>query len=217
MAKVLIVSGGWEGHDPHGVADLLKGWLEEKGAHVELGREIDDFPRARDFDVVVPNWTMGEIPGEVADELVAAVGDGVGLAGVHGGMGDAFRNCTEYQFVVGGQFVAHPGPGDRQYQVMVESGWELTEGLEDFEVRSEKYYLHVDPAIQVLAWTEFEDFGGVRMPVAWTKKWGEGSVFYCSIGHDLAALSLPMIKELVTRGILWAGRKGEPLQGARLR
>ena len=61
------------------------------------------------LSLVVPIWTMGTITKEQEAGLLAAVKSGVGIAGWHGGMGDSFRNNTEYQWMVGGQWVAHPG------------------------------------------------------------------------------------------------------------
>ena len=213
MAKVLIVSGGWDGHQPFEVADVLTERLTELGMTVENSRDLDDFRRSGEFDLLVPNWTMGSISQEQVKPLLDAVAGGVGVAGIHGGMGDAFRECTEYQFMVGGQFVAHPGAGDRRYQVQFAHGFGLTEGLEDFEVATEKYYLQIDPAIRVLATTAFEDFEDTVMPIAWTKKWGSGRVFYCSLGHDPEILKIPTVLEFVARGFLWAADRNSELQG----
>ncbi|MFM9873214.1 MAG: ThuA domain-containing protein [Fimbriimonadaceae bacterium] len=217
MTKMLIVSGGWDGHSPHEVADTVGEVFANLGWRVEFGREIEDFRRAVEFDVVVPNWTMGEIDAESAKALLIAVEGGVGLAGIHGGMGDAFRNCTEYQFMVGGQFVAHPGAGDRRYSVEFEPGWSLTDGLEDFEVETEKYYMHIDPAIRILATTRFEDFGDTLMPIAWMKRWGLGKVFYCSLGHSPNILKIPSVLKFVTRGIECVANKRAEVQGAPLK
>lgn len=210
---MLIVSGGWEGHAPHEVAQILSGSVEALGWEVEKGHETTDFRRAAEFDVVVPNWTMGEIDDESLNALLGAVENGVGIAGIHGGMGDAFRNSTEYQFLVGGQFVAHPGSGDRVYRVEFERGWDITHGLEDFEVATEKYYMHIDPAIRVLATTRFEDFGDVVMPVAWMKSWGKGKVFYCSLGHSPEVVKVPSVLEFITRGLELVADKEAKIQG----
>lgn len=214
MAKALIVSGGWDGHKPYEVAEILTQALVNRGMDVENSRDLGDFKRAADFDLVIPNWTMGEIEAGQVNALLSAVSAGVGLGGIHGGMGDAFRSNTEYQFAVGGQFVAHPGPGDRRYAVHLLPGFPLTHGLSDYEVATEKYYLHVDPAIRVLATTTFEDFENAVMPVAWTKAWGQGRVFYCSLGHDPEVVSHPTTLELVTRGLLWAADRTSTPQGA---
>jgi type 1 glutamine amidotransferase len=181
---------------------------------VERATELDALRRSAEFDVVIPNWTMGTIELGQLTALIDAVASGIGLAGLHGGMGDAFRSCTEYQFVVGGQFVAHPGPGDRRYSVDFVPGFELTAGLSGFEIATEKYYLHVDPAIRVLATTAFEDFGDAIMPVAWTKTWGDGRVFYWSLGHDPEVVAHPVGLEFLIRGIEWAATRGSVMQGA---
>jgi len=151
---------------------------------------------------------MGSIAREQLQPLLEAVRSGVGIAGVHGGMGDSFRQETEYQYMVGGQWVAHPGGDGVEYTVrIVDHEHVITEGLTDFCVSSEKYYMHVDPAIHVLAVTDFDD---VAMPVAWTKSYGKGRVFYCSLGHVAQVFDQdPQILELVTRGMVWAARNGK--------
>src|ERR1700733_8151748 len=109
--KALIVYGGWSGHQPKETAELVGGDLTGAGFEVELSETLDSFldeARLKTFDLIVPHWTMGQLTGEQEKALVGAVASGVGLGGIHGGMGDAFRGNTLYQFVVGGQFVAHP-------------------------------------------------------------------------------------------------------------
>ena len=209
MKKALIVQGGWQGHEPQQVADILAQSLRGKDFDVEIADTLDafkDVDKLKALDLVVPEWTMGTIEKEQLQPLIAAVKSGTGIAGVHGGMGDAFRNATEYQFMCGGQWVAHPGGGGVTYTVNIckDNPHEITEGLEDFEVTSEQYYMHVDPAINVLATT---NFGDVVMPVAWTKTFGEGRVFYCSVGHNADAMSVPTALELTTRGFVWAAER----------
>ena len=140
--------------------------------------------------------------------MLEAVKSGVGIAGWHGGMGDAFRNNTEYQFMVGGQWVAHPG-GIIDYEVnIVRRDDPITAGLRDFKMRSEQYYMQVDPGINVLANTLY-DWEGQRvvMPVVWTKRWGKGRVFYSALGHSAnEIMKYPAVLEMVTRGMLWAAR-----------
>ncbi len=213
MAHALIVSGGWDGHKPFEVAEILTEKLVSLGVTVENSRDLNDFKRSADFDVVIPNWTMGETEHDQAEALIQAVESGAGIAGIHGGMGDAFRSNTRYQFMCGGQFVEHPGGGERHFQVRFEPGYPLTAGFELLEAVTESYYMHVDPAIKVLATTTFEDFDNAIMPVAWTKSWGKGRVFYCSLGHSPEVVSIPSVLEFVGRGVLWAADKNSQLQG----
>ena len=206
MKRALIVQGGWQGHEPKQVAEILARALRENGFEVEVSDTLDAFrdeERLKGLDLIVPEWTMGTIEREQLQPLLAAVRSGVGIAGVHGGMGDAFRYETEYQYMVGGQWVAHPGGDGVQYEVHIEDvPSPITEGLSDFTVSSEHYYMHVDPGNQVLATTLL---GEVIMPVAWTRKYEKGRVFYCSLGHVAQVFDqAPQILTMITRGMLWA-------------
>jgi len=213
----LIVWGGWEGHQPKQAAELFSQILNELGFAVDVQNTLDafvDYDAVRSFNLIVPIWTMGRISQEQAAPVLKAVSDdGVGIAGSHGGMCDAFRECTEWQFLTGGQWVAHPGDDKVRYQVNITQEHEITRGLQDFEVTSEQYYMHVDPAVNVLASTTFPIADGphvpngeVRMPVVWTKRYGQGRVFYCSIGHCAHDLQVEPVRTLMKRGMAWAAR-----------
>ena len=207
MMKALIVHGGWEGHEPKAVAGILANALRRNRFEIELSDTLDslrDVTKLMELDLIVPEWTGGTIAPEQLKGLLAAVKDGgVGLAGVHGGMGDAFRTETEYQFMVGGQWVAHPG-GIVDYRVhIVDHADPVTAGLNHFNMRSEQYYMHVDPSNHVLATTTFE-FNGCTMPVAWKRMYGKGRVFYSSLGHVAKDLEVPEALTIITRGMIWA-------------
>lgn len=205
--RALIVQGGWEGHSPAVVADILARQLRQHNFEVTVSDTLDAYknPGLPELDLIVPNWTMGTIQKEQLQPLLKAVESGVGLAGLHGGMCDSFRNETEYQFMTGGQWVAHPGNDTVTYTVHMDgAASQLTEGIADFQVTTEQYYMHVDPANTVLATTRF---GTVAMPVVWTKHWGKGRVFYCSLGHRPDVVEMPPVLELMTRGMLWAAER----------
>jgi len=205
MRKALIVQGGWEGHEPKEVAQVLAESLRGRDFDVEVSDALDAFAdqaKLEAVDVIVPIWTMGTIEKEQLQPLLAAVKGGTGIGGCHGGMGDAFRNATEYQYMVGGQWVAHPGGAGVTYTVHIEdASHPITAGLQDFEMTSEHYYMHVDPGNTVLATTRFDD---VVMPVTWTKMFGKGRVFYCSLGHKAKDFDVPEALEMMTRGLGWA-------------
>jgi hypothetical protein len=208
MKKALIVQGGWLGHQPAEVADLLATALRKRNFEVEISDTLDSFKdstKLKAWELIVPIWTMGTIAKEQLTPLLEAVKSGVGIGGVHGGMADAFRNETEYQFMVGGQWVAHPGGDGVEYEVhIVDHTHPITAGLADFTVKSEQYYMHVDPAITVLATTHF---GETVMPVTWITRYGKGRVFYCSLGHQANIVAMPPVLEMVTRGLLWAAER----------
>jgi type 1 glutamine amidotransferase len=214
VTDVLIFQGGWDGHEPAQFADHYAAVLRAEGLDVEVSDTLDcllDADRLRALRLIVPIWTMGTITPEQLQPLLDAVASGVGLAGFHGGMGDAFHDAPDYQFMVGGQFVAHPD-GIKDYDVTItDRDSPLTAGLEDFRVHSEQYYMHVDPSNHVLATTTFAPestpwVAGCVMPVAWTRRWGAGSVFYSALGHTTAELAVHEVGELQRRGMIWALR-----------
>ena len=179
-AKALITWGGWEGHEPEKVATLFRNMLESEGVAVTLTDSLACFDEAealRDLDLIVPVWTMSELSRQAAINVSEAVSRGTGLAGCHGGMCDAFRSN------------------------------------DSFEVSSEQYYLHVDPANHVLATTRFPTVtwyhspnGPVEMPVAWTRRWGMGRVYYNALGHKADVIASGAPYEMLRRGLLWAAK-----------
>jgi type 1 glutamine amidotransferase len=217
MKKALIFQGGWDGHEPVPVSRRFSKLLEKEGYSVVVSDTLDclaELDALMSLDLIVACWTMGQIDRKLTANVAAAVGAGVGLAGCHGGMCDAFRNDTQWQFIAGGQWVSHPGGDGIDYTVNICHGSSpIVEGLSDFPVKSEHYYLHVDPCIEILATTRFPvvpyyhiSNKPVDMPVAWTKYWGNGRVFYSSLGHhDDVFDNSPAAQELMLRGMLWAG------------
>jgi type 1 glutamine amidotransferase len=215
MSSALIVWGGWEGHEPKQVAEILAKALCENDFEVEISDTLDAFKdqeKLEALDLIVPLWTMGKIASDQLNPVLKAVSNGTGIAGVHGGMGDAFRNETEWQFMVGGQWVAHPG-GVVDYEVNITKPEDpVMKGLSDFKMHSEQYYMHVDPINDVLATTTFTGehafwTKGSVMPVAWKKMYGKGKVFYSSLGHVAVDLDVPEALTIITRGMLWAAGK----------
>ncbi|WP_042203442.1 ThuA domain-containing protein [Paenibacillus camerounensis] len=216
--KALIVRGGWDGHEPVQVSEIFAELLKAEGFEVEISDTLDSFKdeeKLLGLSLIVPIWTMGEISNEQLQPVLKAVAAGVGIAGCHGGMCDSFRNSVEWQFMTGSQWVAHPFNDGVDYVVnMVSSSSSpLIEGIKDFQVKSEQYYLHVDPCIDVLATTTFPVSEGphsangvITVPVVYTKKWGEGRVFYNSLGHHADIFDIPEAKELMRRGFVWAAR-----------
>jgi len=216
--KVLILQGGWDGHEPKLVAQRCKKLMEKNGFTCTISETLDvlaDLEMLKSQELIVACWTMGEIKNDLVINIAKAVGEGVGIAGCHGGMCDSFRQNTEWQYITGGQWVSHPGGDGVEYMVNICKGSSpIVEGLEDFMVASEHYYLHIDPAVEVLATTRFPSPAvnyyhisnkPVDMPVVWTKFWGNGRVFYTSLGHhDDVFDKSPTAETLFERGMLWA-------------
>ena len=214
MKSALIVWGGWEWHEPEKGAALFAPFLQEHDYNVEIATTLDVYleqAKMHALDLIVPIWTMSTITAEQEKGLLTAIQNGTGIAGWHGCMADSFRNNTEYQFMVGGQWVAHPG-GIIDYEVHIAKHDDpITQGLNDFRMHSEQYYMHVDPINEVLATTTFTGehapwIAGCVMPVVWKKRWGEGRVFYSSLGHVRRDFDVPEVLEIMKRGMLWASR-----------
>jgi len=210
--KVLFVWGGWDGHEPKQSIDIFVNWMRAEGAEVTVSETLDsylDVKLMESLDLIVQIWTMGKITRDQEAGLLKAVSGGVGLAGWHGGLGDSFRDNVEYQFMVGGQWVAHPG-GVIDYKVnIIDHKDPITKGLADFAMHSEQYYMHVDPNVKVLATTTFNGansywIDGCVVPIAWKKNYGKGRVFYSSCGHVMADFNVPEALEIQKRGIRWA-------------
>jgi len=214
MKKALMVWGGWDGHEPKLCVDIFAPFLQRQGYKVEISDSLDaylDQTKMLNLDLIVPVWTMGTITREQENGLLEAVKSGVGIAGWHGGMADSFRNNTEYQFLVGGQWVVHPG-GVIDYEVNITNHTDpITAGLADFKMHSEQYYMHVDPSNEVLATTTFKGdyvpwIEGVVMPVVWKRMYGRGRVFYASVGHVSKDFDVEEAKVIVQRGMMWASK-----------
>ena len=215
--KVLYVYGGWEGHEPEKCRDIFVPWLESEGAEVFVSDQLgcyEDSALMANIDLVIQHYTQGNISGSQDRALRDAVKRGVGLAGWHGGTGDSFRNNTDFQYMVGGQWVSHPGNIISYTVNITDRDDPVTRGLEDFDMRSEQYYMHIDPNIKVLAATTFSgehDFWieGAVMPVVWKKQYGKGRVFYSSLGHVASDFDVPEALEIMKRGIRWAAESVE--------
>ncbi len=213
--KALFVVGGWEGHEPRKCAEIFAPILEKEGFQTEIADTLDvylDVEKLKELSLIVPVVTMSTITKEQETGLLEAVASGVGCGGWHGGMADSFRQNVRYQFMVGGQWVAHPDNIIDYTVDIVKPDDPIVAGIPTgFRMHSEQYYMHVDPAVDVLATTTFQVksapwVNGTVMPVVWTKRYDQARVFYCSLGHVAADFDVPEAREIVRRGLLWAAR-----------
>lgn len=209
MKRALIVFGGWEKHDPLGVAQLFDTQLRENGIHVTLSNSFESLKELdlTRFDLILPVWTLDTIDPSYIEPLLTAVRSGVGLAGNHGII-DSFRHEAEFHLMLGGQWVTHFDFAVTTHEISMDGAASpITDGLPNITITTEQYYVLVDPANTTLATMRVP--GDVTMPVVWTKHYGKGRVFYCSLGHSVDILMQPDILTLVTRGMLWAAGVGE--------
>jgi hypothetical protein len=212
--KALMVWGGWPGHQPKETVDIFAPWLVEQGFEVEISNSLDsylDAEKLKGLSLIVQAVTMGTITPQQEKGLRDAVRGGVGLAGWHGGLADSFRANPEYELMVGGSWAAHPG-NILDYTVNITKRDDpIMKGLADFKMRSEQYYMLLDPGVEVLATTTFSGepmpaIKGVVMPVVWRKLYGQGRVFNSTLGHAASDFNVAEAKEIMKRGMLWAAR-----------
>lgn len=215
LAPALFVYGGWEGHAPAESADIMVPALEEAGFEVHTEQSLEvyaDVDYLRQHSVIIQNWTMGDILPDELRGLTAAVTSGVGLAGWHGGIADSFRMATDYLQMVGGQFAAHPHDSVDYTVHITEHNHPITQGITDFQMHSEQYWVLTDSHCEVLATTTIPVRDGdpwntpVQSPTIWTRQWGQGRVYVNTIGHALADLVVPQVQQLIVRGVTWAAR-----------
>lgn len=213
--RILIVFGGWQGHEPRQSIEVFLPWLKAEGALVDTTSNLvvyADKAYMSTVDLIIQNVSSSTLTQDQEKGLLAAVKGGVGLAGWHGGLGSSFYQNVKYHYMVGGQWVAHPG-NIIDYEVnILDTDDSLLNGISrTFSLRSEQYYMHVDPNVKVLATTTFtgkhDDWiEGATMPVVWKKTYGKGRVFYSSLGHVAADFQVHEVLEIMKRGITWAAQ-----------
>lgn len=214
-SKALFIYGGWNGHAPERFRDIMVPWLQSQGFEVTVSPNLDPYADEKlmsEVDLIVQIFTQEKISKEQLKGLLTAVENGAGIAGWHGGLGDAFHESQRYEYMIGGQWVEHPGNDGVKFRVNITDHEDpITYGLNDFDVVSEQYYMHIDPNNKVLATTTFNadhDYwvDGATMPVAWKKVYGKGRVFYISLGHQPEVFDVPEAMTMLQRGILWASK-----------
>jgi type 1 glutamine amidotransferase len=227
--RALVVRGGWDGHQPVETTDLFIPFLEANGFEVR----VEDSPKSyadADYlgtvDLIVQTNTMSTIEPDEFAGLRQAIESGTGFAGWHGGIADSYRNTVDYLQLVGGQFAAHPGkrPEERTgeqsdnyvpYTVnMLPAAAEhpITQGIGDFELVTEQYWVLHDDLNDVLAtttqavrpWDPWHR--PVTSPAIWTRQWGKGRIFVSTPGHRIEIVENPIVRTIIERGLLWAAR-----------
>jgi type 1 glutamine amidotransferase len=214
---------------PVETTELFLPFLREHGfdVRVEEGTAVYADERFMDtVDLVVQVNTMNTIETDEFRGLQRAVLNGAGMAGWHGGIADSYRNNADYLHMIGGQFAHHAGkdPAERvgdqsdnyiPYTVHITDYGKthpITEGIEDFELVTEQYWVLSDEYDDVLATTTQEvrpwDAWNrpVTSPAIWTRQWGKGRIFVSAPGHRLEIVESQPVRTIIERGMLWAAR-----------
>ncbi|TFB67499.1 ThuA domain-containing protein [Cryobacterium sp. Hz9] len=229
LRHALVVRGGWDGHQPVETTDLFIPFLEENGFTVrveETPAPYADSDYMANVDLVVQTNTMTTIEKDEFLGLRAAIENGTGLGGWHGGIADSYRNNVDYLQLIGGQFAAHPGkaPAERigeqsdnyvPYRINMlpaAADHPITQGIEDFDLISEQYWILHDDYNDVLAtttqavrpWDPWHR--PITSPAVWTRQWGQGRIFVSTPGHRVDILQNSSVRTMIERGLLWAAR-----------
>ena len=227
--RALIVRGGWDGHQPVEATELFIPFLEANGFSVRIEESPEIYADAAalaETDLIVQAMTMSTIESAQTAGLRAAVEAGTGLAGWHGGIADSYRNDSDYLQFIGAQFAAHPGkhPDERTGEqpdnyvphrismTATAAAHPITQGIEDFELVTEQYWVLHDDYLDVLATTtqavrEWDPWHReITSPAVWTRQWGKGRIFACTPGHRVEVLEHPNVRTIIERGMLWAAR-----------
>ena len=211
--NVLILSG--PNHRFNESAEVIHGFLSQQN---DLSVTLDDNKDVlisdglNDFDVLVhgSGFTQSQrvdgkrviIPNlteEQEDGLFNFVSSGKGLVGIHG---TAWWIGGRAVDLIGGSANWHP-PGLTFTVNISEETHEITDGLGDFEVEDEIYMSAWDPSVQVLATADWSD---KQHPMAWVKPYGDGRVFYTTLGHGPGTFERSGMQQLMAQGVRWAGK-----------
>jgi len=164
-------------------------------------------------------YTSGELPMSDAQKsaLLSFVRSGRGFLGVHSAT-DTFYTWPDYLDLVGGYFNGHPWHQAVTIEV-VDAGDPLVAFLgnslqvedeiyqiSDFDYRGSRVLLRLDPSSVDLKKTGVHQrFYG--WPLAWTRSYGEGRVFYTALGHEASAWQDGRYQRMLANAILWSGRR----------
>lgn len=204
MKRVLIIWGGWEGHNPENVANKLKELLMDRGYMVDstsrLGALLNG--NLNDYSVIIPVWSCG-IEGDIyLTQLIKAVESGVGIMAFHGGI-DWF-STEKYYEMIGALYLYDTLP--EKYTVEVMDDHVITDGINDFDVVSEKYFMQMDPTNNVLATAYYNE---MNTPVMWTKNHKEGRVFYSTLAHSEEEVFSEPHQTILLNAVDWCAKNSD--------
>jgi uncharacterized protein len=213
MRKAIVVWGGWKGHEPREGAEIVGGMLREQNFDVEITDDLGILGSSnlREASLLVPIITGETIAKAEVETLTAAVRGGLGLAGYHCALATSFKESPAFHYLTGVTWVAHPGNVIDFRVSVTRQDDPLMADIPDFDYRSEQYYMHYDPSVEVLATTTFTgEFDpatrNVTMPVVFKRRFGAGRIFYSALGHVAAEFSHPHMRLILERGLAWAAR-----------
>jgi uncharacterized protein len=212
--RVLIVTGvDHPGHLWKETAPVVRNVLE-KDPRLEV-RIVEDpeflaAPAVADYDVILlhfKNYKPLARETEVRENLAKLVKQGKGLVLLHFACG-AFEDWPEFADLAGRVWdrkTSHDPRGPYTVRI-TQPQHAITQGMRDFQADDELYTCLVgEKRVEVLAVARSK-MTGKDHPMAFVLEFGKGRVFHTPLGHDVRAIELPGVAELIRRGCLWTAR-----------
>lgn len=185
----------------------------EKATVASRPEILEDFDLNKKYDLILAyhQEAYTKLTPKQRDGMMHFVRSGGPWLGMHSAA-DSFKNDPDFIRMVGGKFKTHPPFGEMHVQRVIGDHF-ILEGIEDFTTRDEFYYLsdcNLGDKNILLVGKGPND--GKTRPVAWTKTYGRGKVFYTVLGHNVEAFENPHFQNLMHRAVLWALQPapGEP-------
>ena len=206
----------------HATVELSEQTVKEMGEKsglydVTVTQDVGAFTRdnLKNYDVVMFN-TTGELPftDQQKKDFVEFIRGGKGLVGVHSAI-DTLYMWPEYGEMIGGYFNNHPWHEMVTIQVddpsnplvsFLGSSFQINDEIyqvSDFQYKESHVLLRLDPGAVDLKkpGVQRRHYG---WPVAWTRPYGRGRVFYTGLGHDDWVWKDARFQQLLQNGIAWA-------------
>ncbi|MBN2308342.1 MAG: ThuA domain-containing protein, partial [Candidatus Hydrogenedentes bacterium] len=207
--KVLMIIGG-EWHPWESCADIFKEFVEATGRYrVDVTRDQNALKAGSigKYKAVVVYAQGGELTPQQQAGLLGFVKKGGAFVGLHSATA-CWRKNAGYIEMIGGEFKGH-GPVMEFPVTITDAAHPISARIPQFSVVDEFYTLdRFDPkAVQVLATAQWRN---AIHPMAYTKEYGDGRVFYLALGHDERAFRHPSFQKLALRGLDWTLRRPQP-------
>jgi type 1 glutamine amidotransferase len=184
---------------------------------VTLTTDKDDLADLSGYDAVLDYLTDSSLTEAQRAGLISFVSDGGGYVGIHCASDLTSTEADnpddvidfhdepfpELRDLIGGHFITHPKQAALDIHV-IDHHHPVTAAMDDLTVWDEPYVVEADDDVRVLARMDHPEHAD--MPVVWVKEYGDGRVFYSSLGHGTPSLTHEGVQRLVREGTRWAAR-----------
>ncbi len=205
--KILMLVGG-EYHPFDQCSEMVSSSLEATGRYQVTVTTDLNVLRAGNvgrYDAVLGYTDGRDLKKDQESGLVNFVKAGGAFIGLHGAAASFAKNAA-YIDMLGATFASHDAAFEFPVTPTAADSM-ITRRVQPFRVFDELYILDKfqADAVEVLATAMWK---GKAQPMAYTKSYGKGRVFFLALGHDARALNHPEVQKLLRRGVDWTfGRK----------